>query len=238
MNQKKVYKKFDPNSNSMLRFQIGLAVVLIGINFAFTVEWVPKINNEKVVHEDFKDSFDFHGPIVIVRPKPKLTKVQKDNLKTPRNPEIIPVNNKTKDLKSLLIDNKDDSKTGMGLSKLKLTKPIKIKKWDPYSMKPQIRSSYPGGEDAFRRFEKKNLKYPSYAIEDDVDCLVKVKFKVGKEGKISEITILKIEEEGYGFEEEVIEMIREMPNWIPAEYNGRVVESYVYHTIVFQLDNY
>lgn len=73
---------------------------------------------------------------------------------------------------------------------------------------------YPGGYMAMNAFIKKNLKYPqkSYGIKGKVF----VSFIVSNEdGSLSDFKIMK----GLGveFDENAIEALKKMPNWIPAK---------------------
>jgi len=67
----------------------------------------------------------------------------------------------------------------------------------------------------------KNLNYPEAAKAIAKEGKVVVQFTIGKDGKISDIIIIK--KAGYGFDEEVIRLIENMPNWKPAIQNGKPV---------------
>ena len=90
----------------------------------------------------------------------------------------------------------------------------------------EIMPAYPGGMDALRKFLEKNLNNPQDVSEGET-VSVKIKFVVGYDGKLKGF---QIEEDGGSpFNEEVIRVLKKMPNWIPGKTKGESVS--VYFTI-------
>lgn len=84
---------------------------------------------------------------------------------------------------------------------------------------------YPGGFEALSEFMRKNLVTPE-EIEIGVKKTVRVRFIVGVDGSIADITIL--ESPGKIYDKEVTRVLRKMPHWEPAIQNDIKVEtSYV-----------
>ncbi|MFN9110716.1 MAG: energy transducer TonB [Bacteroidota bacterium] len=79
-------------------------------------------------------------------------------------------------------------------------------------------AEFPGD---LKRYIGKNLNYPEAAKAIAQEGKVVVQFTIGKDGKISDIIIIK--KAGYGFDEEVIRLIENMPDWKPAIQNGKPV---------------
>ena len=75
---------------------------------------------------------------------------------------------------------------------------------------------YPGGFDALGEFMQRNLVTPE-EIEIGEKRIVKVRFVVGVDGSITDITVL--ESPGKIYDKEVIRVIRKMPHWEPAIQN-------------------
>lgn len=92
---------------------------------------------------------------------------------------------------------------------------------------------FPGGEDEMVAFLKKHLRYPNRAREDGVNGKVVIDFVIDKEGKISEIKVLR--KAGYGFDDEATRVLGMMPNWRPGKINGQTVKAHYNIPIVFQL---
>lgn len=85
----------------------------------------------------------------------------------------------------------------------------------------EIEAQFPGGESALLAFVKANLKYPSIALENGDEGTVMVKFKVGKDGSVSDVKVTK------GLTHEcdaaAVAVVRKLPRFRPAKQNGRPV---------------
>lgn len=85
----------------------------------------------------------------------------------------------------------------------------------------EIMPEFPGGEGALMAYVKKNTVYPAIALENDIQGKVVVDFVVGKDGKISQVKVVKTL--GFGCDEEAIRVVKSMPAWTPGRQNGRNV---------------
>lgn len=74
---------------------------------------------------------------------------------------------------------------------------------------------FPGGEVKLFSFLRKNLKYPTMAIENGYKGVVYVGFVVERDGSITNISIDR--GVGGGCDEEAIRVIKMMPKWIPGQ---------------------
>jgi TonB family protein len=93
--------------------------------------------------------------------------------------------------------------------------------------------TYPGGEAALYKYIAENIHYPEQAKADGVEGKVYVRFSVTEDGSIVNAYVAR----GVGGEcdEEALRVIKAMPKWIPAKYEGkRVAVEYVV-PIVFKL---
>ena len=80
---------------------------------------------------------------------------------------------------------------------------------------------FPGGEDVRIKFLQENLRYPQEAKKLGVQGTVLLTFVVEKDGRITDIRVLR--GIGSGCDEEAIRVVRDMPKWIPAKQRGRAV---------------
>lgn len=76
---------------------------------------------------------------------------------------------------------------------------------------------FPGGDEGRITYLMKNIIYPKKARENGIQGTVYVTFVIDTDGSISEVNILK--GIGGGCDEEVIRLIREMPQWRPGTEN-------------------
>jgi TonB family protein len=90
-------------------------------------------------------------------------------------------------------------------------------------------NGYPHLYEYFRS----SLKYPEDAIADSVQAVVTVNFTINKEGKPEHI---KVENSPAPvFDNEAIRVIKNMPDWRPARYNGKPVPSKMSLPLTFEL---
>lgn len=92
--------------------------------------------------------------------------------------------------------------------------------------------SFPGGEKALFTYIENNLKYP-IAIEGSIQGKVFMRFIVEIDGEISNITILR----GVDplLDKLDIDLIKQMPDWIPGQCGETKVPAYFTIPIFFQL---
>jgi len=96
------------------------------------------------------------------------------------------------------------------------------------SMAPDVMPSFNIGP-----FLKKNLKYPTMALEANVSGRVVINFIVDEDGTILKSSI--INSVGYGCDEEALRVIRLMPKWTPGRSNGKPVKVSFNQVIIFRL---
>lgn len=91
---------------------------------------------------------------------------------------------------------------------------------------PEIEPAYPGGINALTKFLQKNLNNPADMAEGEM-VAVNVRFVVGYDGKLQKFTVVK--DGGAIFNNEVVRVLKRMPEWIPGKSKGQNVA--VYFTI-------
>ena len=99
----------------------------------------------------------------------------------------------------------------------------------------EVMPSYPGGENALRKFIETTIHYPENAIDDNIQGTVKVYFAVDEQGKVYKPTIIS-RKLGYGLEDEALRVIRQMPTWIPGQIKGKNVKTHVTLPITYKID--
>jgi protein TonB len=85
---------------------------------------------------------------------------------------------------------------------------------------PEVQPSYPGGVDALRKFLERNLVNPKEMEEGEM-VSVNVSFVVGFDGKLQRFAVIK--DGGDIFNNEVIRVLKKMPDWIPGKSRGENV---------------
>jgi len=80
---------------------------------------------------------------------------------------------------------------------------------------------YPGGDAARIKYLQENIKFPVMAIESGIQGTVYVTFVVEKDGRITNVKVLR--GIGGGCDEEAVRVIKNMPRWKPGKQRGRAV---------------
>ncbi|MFO7722624.1 MAG: energy transducer TonB [Bacteroidales bacterium] len=95
-------------------------------------------------------------------------------------------------------------------------------------------AEFPGGIRELYKYLDKNLKYPEKAREADIAGIVYIEFIVEKDGSITNV---KPKKGAHPLlDSAAVEVVRNMPAWIPAEQKGKKVRSMFIIPIQFQLD--
>lgn len=95
---------------------------------------------------------------------------------------------------------------------------------------PEVWPTFAGGLQAFWA---KNIKYPTAARENGIEGVVAVNFVLDETGKVIDATIIK--KLGFGCDEEVLRVVKLMPNWTPGKMGGKPVKVSFNQTVNFKL---
>nr|WP_299202460.1 energy transducer TonB [uncultured Brumimicrobium sp.] len=88
---------------------------------------------------------------------------------------------------------------------------------------PDIEAEFPGGPTEMKRFIIDNLEYPKIEFETVPNGRIFVEFIINIDGSIEQVIVRK---EGLkDLDNAYIELVKNMPNWIPAEVEGKKVRS-------------
>ena len=92
-----------------------------------------------------------------------------------------------------------------------------------------------GGDKELMSYLSKNIKYPIIAQETGVQGTVTLRFVVGKDGNIKDVTILRSLDPSC--DKEAVRVVKSMPQWIPGKQNGIPVAVYYTIPVKFKLNN-
>ena len=95
-------------------------------------------------------------------------------------------------------------------------------------------AAFPGGLDGWRRYLEGNLHYPKKAEKKKIQGVVRVEMVVDTKGNISGVKAQN--DPGGGLAAEAERVVRNGPNWIPAEQKGQKVSYRFVQNITFELE--
>lgn len=102
----------------------------------------------------------------------------------------------------------------------------------PVFTKVDKESEFIGGVEGWRSFLQKNLVYPESAVKSKLEGTVVVRFIVGMEGDVSNITAI---EGNPILAQEAVRIIEKSGKWTPSIVNGKKVRAYRVQPILFRL---
>ncbi len=102
--------------------------------------------------------------------------------------------------------------------------------------KVDIMPEFNGGQDSMMKFIMKNLVYPRFAIDNDVEGTVLLRFVVEQNGSISDVRPVGKKVYGYGLEQEAMRVVKMMPRWKPGILDGKPVRVFFLIPIKFELE--
>ena len=104
---------------------------------------------------------------------------------------------------------------------------------EPFYVVVDQMPEFPTGQQGLGDFIRNNLSYPRAALDAKKEGIVIASFIVEKDGSISTIEIVR--GLGYGCDEEVIRLIKMMPNWKPGKKDGKAVRVKLNIPVQFKL---
>lgn len=129
-----------------------------------------------------------------------------------------------------------DDKNAVALDELvNHQKVIEVKQEEkPLTVVEQM-PQFPGGDGELMKFLNGEIKYPVVAAENGIQGRVVVRFVVGKDGKVSDVKVVKPLDPS--LDKEAVRVVQKMPNWVPGKQNGRNVAVYYTLPVTFRLQN-
>lgn len=112
--------------------------------------------------------------------------------------------------------------------KIVIDEPKQISEAMSVEAQVQPHFTFPGGQKEMMRFVSEKIKYPAVAQEKGLQGLVNASFRVNNAGKITGAEVIDASEEMSALNNEVLRIIREMPQWEKDEFvlvSGRVTDS-------------
>jgi TonB family protein len=81
-----------------------------------------------------------------------------------------------------------------------------------------LMASFPGGNNELNKYIISNLKYPKEALKQNIYGKVFVSFVINKEGEVEDIKVIK----GVNFflDRSALDVVKNMPKWIPGRQDG------------------
>lgn len=86
------------------------------------------------------------------------------------------------------------------------------------------------------KYLEENLNYPELEQQKRMQGTVYISFVIEKDGKVSNVQVIKSVKEAPGFSDEAVRVISAMPNWTPGKMNDRPVRVRIIQPVKFMLE--
>lgn len=219
-------KKSNLETKRMIFFEMGLVIALAVVLLAF--EWKStnkggfdlNLNRVEIIDEDMAE-------ITIQKKKqpemPKPALIQK----------IVAVLDEIEIDDDLVINAEDDANVFNDLDfVIEEEADRENVEQTPFTIVEQM-PSFQGGEKAYFNFLKKNLKYPQWAKDANIEGVVYIKFVVTPSGSVANAVIER--KLGGGCDEEALRVVKSMPDWIPGRQRSIAVPVQMVIPVHFKL---
>ena len=113
----------------------------------------------------------------------------------------------------------------------KKPEPVEDKVFTSAETMPQ----FPGGESALLKYISDHIKYPTIAMENNVQGRVVVQFVVKRDGSIGDVKVVR--EKDPDLDKEAVRIVKTLPTFIPGRMNGQAVNVWYTLPINFKLQN-
>jgi TonB family protein len=109
--------------------------------------------------------------------------------------------------------------------------PTMVETADSLEFFPQCPALFPNGVGQLSQFIQENLHYPEELKETGQIGFVKISLMLDKQGKRKKVFLTR--SEGQLMDKEALRIVNLMPDWIPAEHQGKKVNSIVNIRVTF-----
>ncbi len=92
---------------------------------------------------------------------------------------------------------------------------------------------FPGGDVELMKYINSHIKYPTMAMENNIQGRVVVQFVVTKNGSIGEVKVLRSRDKD--LDNEAVRVVKSLPNFIPGKMNGQPVNVWYTLPVNFKL---
>jgi len=110
---------------------------------------------------------------------------------------------------------------------------VQAQEEEPFYVVVDQMPEFPQGQEGLGDYIRGNLSYPRTALDAKKEGIVIASFIVEKDGNITNIEIVR--GLGYGCDEEVIRLIKMMPQWKPGLKDGKPVRVKLNIPVQFKL---
>ena len=208
-------KKADLESKKGIFLQIGLVVVLGIILAAF--EWSSRPNMESSLGE--LADMDLEEEII------PITRQQDVTPPPPPPPKVADVLNIVEDdveIEDELIIEDAEADQNMEIEIVEFEEEEEVAEEEVFFIVEDMPSFQGKGQEGFRTWIAKNLRYPEIAAENGISGKVYVQFAVNSKGQVVDAVVVRGVDPA--LDKEAVRVVTASPKWSPGKQRGKAVK--------------
>lgn len=226
----KKYKNADLTQYRSMFLSLGLTTSLLLVIFAFNIKQKNSVEIKELTNNNLTIEEIIEIPPTSIPPPPPTLQL----------PQITEVPNEAEIIEEVVANFDVEISSDTKLEDIVLTTASPVEedheKADEIFIVVEESAVPKGGMPAFYKMASENLRYPAQARRMNVEGKVFVEFVVDKEGKITDVVLVK--GIGAGCDEEAIRILNLSPDWQPAKQRGKPVKQRIVLPIFFKLAQY
>jgi protein TonB len=204
----------DLEKNRNTYILIGLVITLAIVWFAFEYKTIDKQDNQIMQNTMLDEEEDLVVQTQRVEPPPPPP--------PPQQTTVIEVVEDDVEVDDIEIDAETDDEEEIEEQVIQEEEQEEEKE-DEIFVFVEDQPTFPGGDEARIKYLQDNIHYPEMAKESGIQGTVYVTFVVEKDGRITNVKVLR--GIGGGCDEEAVRIIKNMPKWKPGKQRGRAVRA-------------
>ncbi|WP_462280908.1 energy transducer TonB [Salinivirga cyanobacteriivorans] len=134
--------------------------------------------------------------------------------------ELTVVDNEEELDDELDIDTEADEETMIEQTDIMIEEEVEEEEPEIFMVVEQM-PEFPGGQGELFKYISQNIQYPAIAKENGIQGKVFIQFVVGKDGSITNVTVLRGVDPS--LDKEAVRVVKNMPKWKPGKQRGKPV---------------
>ncbi|ALO16283.1 hypothetical protein L21SP5_02660 [Salinivirga cyanobacteriivorans] len=134
--------------------------------------------------------------------------------------ELTVVDNEEELDDELDIDTEADEETMIEQTDIMIEEEVEEEEPEIFMVVEQM-PEFPGGQAELFKYISQNIQYPAIAKENGIQGKVFIQFVVGKDGSITNVTVLRGVDPS--LDKEAVRVVKNMPKWKPGKQRGKPV---------------
>ncbi len=213
----------DKGLSLLLGFVVAISVVFVSLEWR-SVSFKVNVNSNALAQVDIDEALIIEDQKQEEPPKPEPPKPEEQEVQLP---EEIKVVDNDKEVKELVFVSNDEEKP--------LPPPVVVEEEETEEIFTIVEDpcEFPGGMGKLNKYLRDNIEYPEIAQENGIQGRVIVEFVVEKNGKPSQVKVLRGVDPA--LDKEAIRVVKNMPAWKPGKQQGKPVRQRFTLPVVFRL---